>query len=543
MNNSLGQPKYITIIVIILLIVLAFCPIFIMFIRSFWVDGVFSISAYSKYFLTKRQLGLLKNALLLAFGTCLFSLAIGVPFGILVSRTNIYFKEAFRYLYLAPLLIPPYISTKCWIHILGKNAWLNRFLVSFFSLSSPIFSVYSMWGGIWILGLSYFPFVTLLTTSGLSSIDKQMEEAASLTHGQLGVLRRITIPLIIPYIFAGIIFVFIFSFINFGVPALLEIHTYPIEIFAQFSSYRNENAAIVFTLPLILITMGLILIQKYYMGRRSYVVLTYTEKNQWDLKKWKVPAFIFVCMILFLSFFSPVLDLVITAGSFQSYIKAWQTSYKQIGFTMLWSAIAATVMIIIGFFISYYIERIRNVKANIIDTFSIVLFAIPGTALGIGMIRMWNTPFTQFIYGGSIIILFAFIARYIPFMIRGISASLKQICIDVEEAAALTGRGWLSRIYHIVIPLASQGMIAGWLITFVLCLGELDAVLLVMPPGKASLAIRIYNLMHYGASKIVAALCLILLLISIIGVFAILFIKWMVKKMYNKNKPDLSCLN
>jgi iron(III) transport system permease protein len=53
---------------------------------------------------------------------------------------------------------------------------------------------------------------------------------------------------------------------------------------------------------------------------------------------------------------------------------------------------------------------------------------------------------------------------------------------------------------------------AGLFIVFILCFGELGMTLLVMPPGRETIPIKIYNLMHYGADQMVAALCLILVL-------------------------------
>ncbi|MGA1825400.1 MAG: ABC transporter permease [bacterium] len=505
MSHYFGQPKYITIIAVVLLFILALYPLANLVVRSLPLD--------TQYLLNQRQCVLLKNGVLMAGGTALFSVLLGLPFALLISHTTLSFGGWLHYIYLAPLLIPPYMSALSWIHLLGKNSWLNKFIMEIFSLNTPLFTIYTIWGAIWILTLSYFPFVTLLSLSGLKSIEVQLEEAASLTHGRGGIIRGITLPLIIPFIFSGAIFVFVFSFINYSVPALLEIPTYPIEIFAQFSSYYNERAAMAFTVPLILLTISLIFFQKYYMGQRSYICLTGKKKEEWELKNWQFPATVFILGILFLSVFVPVADLVITAGTFHSYVKAFQTSYKQIGFTLLWALLASTIMMIMGFFISYYIERADSAKADFIDTLSIMLFAVPGTVMGIGLIHVWNKPATDFIYCSGIIILIAYIARYIPFMTTSIRASLRQIDKRLEEAGTLTHQGWFTRIRSIVLPLAAPGLCAGWLITFVLCIGELDATLLVMPPGKATIAIRIYTLMHYGANKLVAALCVILLLL------------------------------
>jgi iron(III) transport system permease protein len=84
------------------------------------------------------------------------------------------------------------------------------------------------------------------------------------------------------------------------------------------------------------------------------------------------------------------------------------------------------------------------------------------------------------------------------------------------EAALLFKNNWLKILTMILFPLNKNGLIIGWIIAFILCLGELGTTLLVVPPGKASLTIRIYTLMHYGANKLVAALCIILICMIIL---------------------------
>jgi iron(III) transport system permease protein len=77
---------------------------------------------------------------------------------------------------------------------------------------------------------------------------------------------------------------------------------------------------------------------------------------------------------------------------------------------------------------------------------------------------------------------------------------------------------------QIILPLLMPSIIAAAFIVFILSFGELGTTLLIIPPGKETIPIKIYNLMHYGAEQMVAALCLILLLIILAsyGVFLII---------------------
>ena len=59
-------------------------------------------------------------------------------------------------------------------------------------------------------------------------------------------------------------------------------------------------------------------------------------------------------------------------------------------------------------------------------------------------------------------------------------------------------------------------MIAAWLIGFIFCLRDLGASMLVYPPGQETLPVRIYTLMANGAPNLIAALCVILVSVTLI---------------------------
>ena len=133
------------------------------------------------------------------------------------------------------------------------------------------------------------------------------------------------------------------------------------------------------------------------------------------------------------------------------------------------------------------------------------------TLFGIGLIYLWNRPSTQIVYGTTLILIFAYTARFIPFAIRIINSRLQQIGPHLREAALMHEANWFKRLIHIDMPLARRGILICGVITFIFCTSELGATLLVIPPGKGTLALKIYTLMHYGSGPLVAALALLLI--------------------------------
>lgn len=510
------QPKIITITSITLFSIIVLLPILYMF-GGIAADGG---AAYKVLLLDSKQFSLLKTSLSIALGAAALAVITGVPLGFLIVKTDIPFKRCFKYLYLAPLLIPPYINAIAWINLLGRKGAANLFLMNLFSLQEPLFTIYGTGGVIWVLGLSYFPMITLLTITGLCSMDRKLEEAGRLVKTEFGVIRGITIPLIMPYILSGATFVFIFALSNYGAPSLLRVNVFPMEIFAEFSAYYNESSATALSIPVVLISVILILWQRKQMGDRSYMTLESSSQKTRTIKLGRLRGMmtLYPAAVLFLAVIAPLLILIANAGPLNIYMKALKSAHMQIISSFLLAFAAATLMVTLGFFIAYIIERTNARGRYLLDILTFIPFAVPATVIGIGLIKIWNRPVIDIVYGSSFIIIFGYVSRFIPFVIRAISANLKQINKNLEEAALITGRSWLKRISAVLLPLTAPGILAGWTIAFIFSMGEIGTTLLVIPPGEATLPIRIYTLMHYGANQLVSALCIILIGVTLLPI-------------------------
>ncbi|MCP4112554.1 MAG: iron ABC transporter permease [Desulfobacteraceae bacterium] len=519
--------------------VVALVPVVWIIIDSLIHNGHLSLESYTGILAEDRQITLFSNSIILALGTAFFSLVIGLPLAFLVERTDLYLNRYFKYLYFIPLIIPPHVNAIAWIYLLGTKGHLNLLMEKIFLLKEPFFSIYGIKGATLVLTLSYFPIITMLSISGLNSVDRRMEEAGMLICNRFHVLIKITFPLIMPNIIAGTILVVIFSISDYGVPSLLRLNTYPVEIFARFSAFYDSKGAVALSLPLIIVIFVLTGLQHWYMKNRPYITIgTDIKKNPvLNLKNWKIPASGFVIFIILLSIIIPISALVTESGSIVAYKTAFKTAWGQILNSFVLSLAAASSATVLGFFISYTLEKTEWPGRNLTDYLCFIPFAIPASILGIGLIKVWNRPSTGLIYTSFIIIIFAYTARFSVFSIRSVSANLRQINTNMEEAAIISDGSWIMRLLKILIPLARPGLTAGWVITFIFCMGELGVTLLVVPPGKETLSVRIYSLMHYGAGNLVACLCLILIIITLIPVSILVYFNSnndRIKKSYKK---------
>jgi iron(III) transport system permease protein len=140
----------------------------------------------------------------------------------------------------------------------------------------------------------------------------------------------------------------------------------------------------------------------------------------------------------------------------------------------------------------------------------VVLFAVPSTIVGVGLIGLWNRPGPMgALYGTDAMFVLVYLARFVPVAALILAATIQTVSVSQEEAAAVSGAGWLRTLRLIVLPQVRFGMIAAWVIAFVLAFGELGASILVAPPGEATLPIRVYTIIANTPSSHVAALALL----------------------------------
>lgn len=520
------QPSWVVLAAWAVLLTAIYLPIGQLGLEAIWSDGRLDLSPFRELLFTESQWRLLADSILLAAGATGVALILGLPFAVLCQKTYLWGRSFFGLAYLTPLLIPPYMQAIVWGRLLANNGPINDFLMSAWNLTEAPFEVHSIPGAAFVLGFAYFPFVTLLAGSGLKSMDGRYEEAARLQSGTFRTLTRITLPLIRPHVIAGSIFVFVFSIIDFGVPDILRVRTYPTEIFIQFSALYDERAAILLSLPLMLVAAVLISVQVWAMRGRSYVSQVGGNEPipRYSLGRGQALAVLYCVAVLGLSVFVPVGALVAFSGSWATYQSALETSLGQIGYSVLLAAVGAGAMTILAFFIAHSMVRSTAKTRTLMEYLTQLPFAVSPLILGIGFIKLWNRPATEWLYGSYLIILLGYLAHFIPFTIRAVYSNLQQLEPRLEEMGWLFSRSRARVLAKITLPLVRNGLITSFFIGFVLALGELGVTLLVIPPGMATIPIKIYNFMHYGAEDTVAALCLILVVLQFmvsIGLWAL----------------------
>ncbi|MCP4708872.1 MAG: iron ABC transporter permease [Planctomycetes bacterium] len=356
----------------------------------------------------------------------------------------------------------------------------------------------------------------------LKTINPRLEEAGKTVSGWPGVLKGITIPLVLPGVTLASLLVFLMTLTEFGVPNFLRYNVYPVETFTQFAAFYDFGAATAAALPLVIITLLVLLIERIFLREKTYRVQLPSPGRGFmiiGLGKIKIGCVISVSVLCFLLVILPLLILLMQSWSFDAYRLAVIRAGDSLLRSLTYAAIGATALSILGFFCGYLIHNRSLPIWRSVDSLTIILLALPSTVIGIGLILLWNRPATNFIYATPVIIILGYLAQYSALTSRITVSTLMQIPPSMDQAAQMASARWLRRTALIVAPLARRGLITGWLVGYIFCLRDMGISMMVYPPGSDTFPVRTFTLMANGAPELIAALCIIMIAATLLPLF------------------------
>ena len=438
-------------------------------------------------------LTLMGRTLLLATLATLWALLLGVPPAWILTRTDLPGRRFFRMLGVLPLAIPPYIGAFTYIALLGPVGLVNKAYHTMGG-SGHLTNIYGLWGGVLVLGLFTYPYILLLAGSALEGSDPALEEAARAAGcGPLGILLRVTLPLLRPSLLAGSLLVFLYALSDFGAVSFLRVPTFTTEIFHQLNTRFDQRSAAALSSVLILMTTLVLVAQRRSLGRRRFVQRRGGARppTLYPLGPWKLPALLCTYLVLGASVFLPVALLLYQAGSPATLLRALIAEHRSL-WNSLWTAgVAATAASGLGLVAAYLIERRKGPVGLLLTAATQLGYAIPGTVLGLSLILLYNT-YVPWIYGTAVMVVVGYLLRYVPQAVQGSSAALAQVNPNMEEAARALGRSGWQALQEVTLPLIRPGIAAGWMLVFISSMKELSATLLLRPAGFDTLPVRIW---------------------------------------------------
>lgn len=394
----------------IIIFVFVILPIFKTISGGFFSDeGVWDLKYFARYFDDYYGPALRRafyDTMIMGLLTAFFGTVVGFIFAYATVRCNIPGKKTVHWLALLPTVSPPFALALSLILLFGRSGIITKKILGI-TYVSGMNDIYGMDGLVLVQTITFFSVAYLIIRAMLERLNPAMEEAAaSLGASRLHIFRTITLPLLIPGLAGSFLLLFVESLADLGNPLFIAGNKMVLsaQIFLAVIGEYDYQKASALSLVLIIPTLILFIVQRYYVNRRSYISVTgkpatsqLTEKD--PLMRWGFNLATYLICI-----FVVLLYATIFYGSFSfswgvdftPTLRHWTHTVTRgveaILDTTFLSALATPFAALLGMVIAWLVVRKNFSGKEILDFSSNLGGAIPGTILGIGFIMAFNKP-------------------------------------------------------------------------------------------------------------------------------------------------------
>ena len=523
---------------------LAVVPLIYLLHDTFTGPAGFSVGAFTRAYTADSQAGrMMLNSLEFAVGSGALALTLGTLLAYVQVRTDAPLKGLFFAASLVPLIIPGILYAAAWIFLADPRIGLINALVFQPLLGHGLFNTFSMWGMIWVQGLHLAPIAFLLMGAAFRSMDPALEEAALMAGAPRHVLlRRITMPLVRPAIVSAVLLMFVQSLESFEVPGLLGlqngIYVFTSRIYLVLRQFPIDyGAAGAYALGLLAFAIAGVAASGWLSrNARGYQTVTGKAFRPRPMELGRARPLVGALVLLYfaLAVVLPVAVLVYTsllkfysAPSLEALRTMSLANYRNVlhtplAITALRNSVvlgiaAATVVMFLTAVASWVVVRTRAPGRRLLDIVAFTPLVVPGLVLGLALSFVYLRTALP-IYGTLWILLIAYATRYLPYGMRYSSAAMSQTSGELEESAHVCGASWWQTFRRVLLPLASSGILAGWVYILVVSFRELSSSILLYSPGKEVLSILIWEQFENGQFTTLAAVgvCMVAILVALV---------------------------
>lgn len=315
--------------------------------------------------------------------------------------------------------------------------------------------------------------------------------------------------------------IFLLCLTDYTIPSIFVFNTYPIEIMSIFASYYELTVPVIASIPMAMITLLMVLIMILVVKPDRFQLDTQLFETEQDKVSHSKFRKIYCILLVFVSSIYLLIPLFLFGYDTKSSVEAMQSLgvFASDGIFSLVSAGVASVLIVaIALAFNYYRYR-YNKKTSGLIVGIISLFGISGTIIGLfvngfyqGLISLF--PILEGINFTMIPMIHVFVLRFLPIGFFILYFGFLQLDKSLINVALLNTHKHRVLFYHCVWQRIKSYVYIALFSCFMFSFGELSGAMMVVPPGRSTLSVSIYNYLHYGSTELVSALCVLVVLIT-----------------------------
>ena len=483
--------------------------------------GHFTVLYLAEVFRNPLYLEGLVNSFAIAVASTMMAFVVALPLAWIADRYDFWGKKLLSAGILLPMILPPFVGALGMQQIFGRYGCLNMVLVKT-GLLDPASAVDLLGGGFWgivlIEALHLYPILYLNTVAAFANVDPLLGEAAA-NLGCVGLrrFRKITLPLIMPGIFAGGAIVFIWSFTELGTPLMFNYERVTaVQIFNGVNEIGNNAMPYALVIVMMCAAAGLYLLAKVALGRQAYAMTTKAgiSSGQVRLRGTKSAvalavfgSFVFISILPHLgviglslgrSWYRSVLPTNLTLAHFEAAL-GHNLTVPSILNSVKFAGFAVMLAMLVGVFVAYLVVRCRVKGSWLLDCLAMLPLAVPGLVLAFGYLAMSQKGhflhFLDPIENPAVLLIVAYAVRRLPYVVRAAVAGLQQVSESFEEAAKNLGASPFLTFRRITVPLITANLIAGGILAFSFSMLEVsDSLILAQRSMYFPITKAIYEL-------------------------------------------------
>lgn len=496
------------------------------------------------------------NTMAVSITSSLIAILFGGTVAFLVTRTNLKYKKFVSAVFVFPYIMPSWTLALFW-QTFFKNVNIgtgtsNGIMAAVFGIYAPEWLVYGYFPISLVLGLHYAPFAYILIGGILRNMDANLEEAATiLKTSRFRIIRRITLPIVMPAMLSTLLLVFASSMSAYAVPVFLGSPVRYYVLSTKMKSLMDTYSGQAYIIAAVMIVFGvaiLLLNQKVTNSRKQFTTVTgkSSQISLINLRKANRPVAIVLVIALLLVAVLPLVtfameSVIIKAGDYSlsnmtldfwigsnlEYLDQGDSTgillsakvWKALGYSLLLAVVCSLVAGTSGILVGYGIAKRRGSKlASFVNSLSFFPYLMPSLAFGAIYLSMssrvsWLRGFALLALVGAV--------KYLPFASRsGVNAML-QLSGEIEEAAVITGVPWWKRMTRVIFPIQKSTFLSGYLLPMVSCMRELSLFVLLVPTSNTILTTMLMQYSEKGWAQFGNAINLLIIVVVLLVNFIV----------------------
>ena len=484
---------------------------------------------------TRGIVGTLITTCVISVLTAVISTLCGGLMAWLIYRTDFRYKRLLVASVGLSFFFPGFILAMAWVILASPGGIFNDILSDMLGIESFQFDIYSATGIVWIQVLHITPFAFFTLRSPLLSMDSSLEEAAYASGANpWAAMRRVTLPLMLFPLLSSLLLCFVLSVEQFAIPAMVgipgHVNTLATELYLLTAfSPPNTGLAASVGLAMSAVTGLSIFAQRRIVHRRGAPTVTGRGYRIRQLSLGRVRPFAHLACFAYvlLSFVIPAIALVYTSAikffvanpfdaayTFRNYQQIIDSPGTVRAFwnTLVVSGGGALLGLLLGTLIAYSTHRLKPRGYRALDILASLPFGIPGIVIGLGF--LWSYVYLP-IYGTLWVLVFCYVARFLPYATETIGAQVVQLDKALEEAAWASGAHRIASFHRIILPLLRPALQSAYFLLFIAYFREIAAAALIYTASTQVLSISIWAFFENANWGVASALSVIATLITV----------------------------